>query len=580
LGKLLELFEEFAEHAKDGSGGGEEQRKREQEQQAQSQAALAQMEALKLELEETKGKMANIEKELAAQQTTEKAEKSLGPLLSEFKQMLQEHQEGSSGNDEDAEEEVALVQYRAEVGQLELEIEKLKVKTLKMEVLEEKVEASELAARTREKELLVLLEEKDRAISTLEQVVGDQEKFVSEMRRVEIEAATKEESRDGLLIDVEAQLMSARATIAEVEAEKLALERTVTDLQEKEAKEKEEGVGEERDPLLPAPELKTEATPAATTTTTVELVDQETISQQEKLINSLQEQVKEQENSLAHFEKANSPMLQSHADLEAEATRNAKMDQQVAKIRQLEIEMSQMATVQESDELARELTEAKMTVHQLQQELELVRLSALNPTIESSAPAPAAPAAALPKEKKKKTTTSDVPKSKSNGHDSGLLKNGFFKRSIPGQFVLKKKYFVPKHVMNGNSNKQKKSSGAFMLKKKEFIPKPWPRGESSFVRDPKGSFVLRKKEFAPKQISPNGELLAKTTNEFVLKRKEFTPKQLPRTAQQPFVRNPKGTFVLQKKQFAPKQISVSVKVSRTSAVSSKDPVFFSEESLK
>ena len=49
-----------------------------------------------------------------------------------------------------------------------------------------------------------------------------------------------------------------------------------------------------------------------------------------------------------------------------EESLNEKLNSHVARIRMLEIEMSQMATVQESDQLARDLNEARLTIHQLQ----------------------------------------------------------------------------------------------------------------------------------------------------------------------------------------------------------------------
>merc|ERR1712242_521242 len=107
-----------------------------------------------------------------------------------------------------------------------------------------------------------------------------------------------------------------------------------------------------------------------------------------------------------------------------------------------------MATVQESDALARELTEARMTIHQLQMELELVRLSALDPTPASSS-APSVPA---PAQKAK-------PK----------------KAEVGGAF-------------------QRAPKGSFELKKKIFAPKQWPRG-AAFSRSAlaaKGSYSLRK----------------------------------------------------------------------------------------
>merc|ERR1711933_439886 len=220
-----------------------------------------------------------------------------------------------------------------------------------------------------------------------------------------------------------------------------------------------------------------------------------------------------------------------------------------------------------------------MTIHQLKQELELVRLSALAPGSEKAAgelsngkEGPIENVSFLQVEEKPKKAS----KSLSNGHDN--LKNGVFKRNPPGSFVLKKKYFTPKQL-------QSISRGSFKLKKKEFTRKTWPRTAASAQgkagKQSGGTFNLKKKEFSRKPwprtaASAQGKAGKHRGGTFNLKKKEFSRKTWPRTQSSSFVRGAPGSFVLKKKQFSPKQIPRA----GPKAIKSEGSVFFSESSFK
>ena len=568
----MELFEEFQEAAR--------------EEKKKSTSEETKVAALMAELEETKNKMADLEESILDLSKTKVTSSSATAVeqdpLVELKQTLldalntmqvdlveteeEEYTSGlaskvrgsfvlkkkefspkewprggggidSSSEGSESERALALVEPKeggdVAVAQLELELEKLRVQALRVEVLEEKINAIEISARAREKELLLLLEEKDKSLTSLEQIVRDQESFVAEIRQAEILQASSD-VQSGLEVELESRLMSAQATIAEVEAEKNKLQSQVEELQASLADgSMAKGQEGEKDPLLPEPASQVEEDKEEKSAE-----EAERFADQEKLIRSLQSQLKEKETQEQQNVLTNN----------LEASQEDKLNQQVARIRQLEIEMSQMATVQESDQIVRELTEAKMTIHQLKQELELVRLSALAPGSEKAAgelsngkEGPIENVSFLPVEEKPKKAS----KSLSNGHDN--LKNGVFKRNPPGSFVLKKKYFTPKQL-------QSISRGSFKLKKKEFTRKPWPRTAAS----------------------AQGKAGKQRGGTFNLKKKEFSRKTWPRTQSSSFVRGAPGSFVLKKKQFSPKQIPRA----GPKAIKSEGSVFFSESSFK
>lgn len=407
-----------------------------------SDQGMSQLDILRSELELAKKTMSLLEEGLesiAQEQAESEEEKVESPAT-------------TSAADEG--ESVDLVRVES----LELEVERLRVEALRVEVLEEKIAALELSASSREKELLLIIEEKERRLTSMDQIIADQETFVAEMRSMEIREATDASLvYDSRVIDLESHLMDAQATVAEVMAEKERLERKVGALLEEQKSAAE--ASDSRDALLPSPSA---AAPQETSAENLEKLEA-----QSEVIRSLQAQVKAQETAMAQATNRD-------LDLDLEASmREERLNHYVAKIRQLEIEMAQMASIEESDQIVREVMDYKMTIQELREELKTAQAQ--------GPPAATAPAATKAVDPPKAGVVAPAP-AKRNGHET--FKNGVFKRSLQGTFVLRKKKFVPKQMPTPATNGKTPSASTakdigstFTLKKKEFVPKDWPRPE-------------------------------------------------------------------------------------------------------
>ena len=116
---------------------------------SQSDQGMSQLDILRSELELAKKTMSLLEEGLesiAQEQAESEEEKVESPAT-------------TSAADEG--ESVDLVRVES----LELEVERLRVEALRVEVLEEKIAALELSASSREKELLLIIEEKERRLT-------------------------------------------------------------------------------------------------------------------------------------------------------------------------------------------------------------------------------------------------------------------------------------------------------------------------------------------------------------------------------------------------------------------------------
>jgi len=458
-----------------------------------------------------------------------------------------------------------------ELARLELEVEKLQLQTMKQDVLEEKIRAVELSASAREKELLMIIAEKERGMAALEQLVKEQEEFVAEVRRVEVQRAMEDVGESsagasgdaGEVAELESRWMAAQASLAEVAAEKAQLERRVADL---EAGKAEDGAaaGDAVDPLLAQVQSMSLAAKASEESGRL-------LQEKEEVIQSLQRRLEEQESSatakLREVEIASaSAPSSSEVEVAAAMRDEEKINAQVARIRQLEIEMSQMMTQEEI------LQELEQQQQQQQQLAEIDQALASKKKADSVSGSAAAPAAAI-------SPSSAVPPPSvvgvepsggklSNGHGKNGLKTaggGLFQRTSKGSFVLKKKYFTPKAIKPAGGAEaggpKRPTGGSFQLRRKEFAPKQWPRGDAAAAA---GAMAAGAGSFR---------------QHFSLRKKVFAPKQWPRSAtgageDMSFARKPAGSFVLNSKRFAPKQLP------RLPAQASDDYTFYSETKLK
>jgi len=519
-------------------------------------------------------------------------------------------------NEDDLRASLALARRETslERAELELEVERLQVESVRVDALEEKIRALEVSAAAREKELLLVIAEKERTITSMDQIITDQEKFVAEVRRMEIMQATNGDVvYDSRVPDLEARLLDMQATVAEVQSEKEALEKKMEELQSTAPSAPQAAGG--RDPLLPA------------------------VDKQSEVVEILHKQLEDREAAIAQLQ-AELETANVGGDFE-ESIREDKLNGYVAKVRALEIEMASMTHAHESDQLAKEVMEYKMRCAELEQELEGRKGQAEQapPTKEKKAPPKKAAAKKAPSKKalsKKKTEALNG----SPRETSAFLRNGF---------TLRKKDFIPKKWPREGSMKltggaeevqevsRSTSNGTFVLKGKDFTPKKWPRDNGAgslekslndklnkhvariraleiemshmatiqesddlarelteakltihqlqmelelvrlsalnptpaepvpsppedaaaekvepkgFRRGSPGGFVLRKKLFVPKSLSRPTGFKRNGRGSFILRSKQFVPKSLSRSAG--FKRNSPGSYVLKKKEFTKK----------------------------
>ena len=320
-----------------------------------------------------------------------------------------------------------------------LESERLALQTARAEALEDRVRSIQASAAVRERELLAIIRENERTIASMDAVIGDQEKFVAEIRRLEVAQALDDTVvYDSRVVDLEAELMESRAVVAEVSAEKERLERRL-----EAAAAGGEGVGgRARDPLLPAP---------ATTA-------------DEAVVTDLRAKLEERDRAIARLEKEAEGAAVAQAAAASEvreddlgvAIREDEINAYVAQIRALEVEMASMTRSEDVDSLAMEATEYKLRIAELEEELRAK--GGASPVAEpEQAQAPVEVAAAKPAA-------------------------GAFVRQPRGSYVLKRRVFVPKRLGSGAAAPKaavKRRAGGFLLKKRSFEPKPWPREDAA-----------------------------------------------------------------------------------------------------
>ena len=124
----------------------------------------------------------------------------------------------------------------------------------------------------------------------------------------------------------------------------------------------------------------------------------------------------------------------------------------------------------------------------MQMELELVRLSALNPSKHAMSVATGPPPPAL-----EEAPVADV----RIGNGDGSAPSAGFSRQPKGTFVLREKRFAPKTLGPRKVGFSRQEAGTFVLRSKKFVPKSLSRG-SGFHRPERGSFQKRRKEFEKK----------------------------------------------------------------------------------
>ena len=114
----------------------------------------------------------------------------------------------------------------------------------------------------------------------------------------------------------------------------------------------------------------------------------------------------------------------------------------------------------------------------MQMELELVRLSALNPSKHAMSVATGPPPPAL-----EEAPVADV----RIGNGDGSAPSAGFSRQPKGTFVLREKRFAPKTLGPRKVGFSRQEAGTFVLRSKKFVPKSLSRG-SGFHRPERGSF--------------------------------------------------------------------------------------------
>jgi len=603
--EFLQLFESvFGEKGKMGTNAGTGEDKAVKQVEEEMRDAKSRMDELEKELCRLRQREEEAKQDSQRQKT--QAAGSRGDLetflkdtiTSTVKELFAQEMEASG-------EEINEVPLRSaedlkrerEIDELKLQLETQKLQDLQVSVMEDKLKHTEMVSSRREEELAREIAEKEKHIQSLEHISQTQEQYTASIRSMEIELATQEDKET--MSTMESRLLELQAALAEMQVEKNLLQQKLeaADLVRGDATEPPAEVeGEKSDALL----LECDR---------IELTDK--VAEQAKQIELLQGMLMSQEEMTAKYRameiSTSSQVLPTDVDamgpgenlaiaagdsspqvsssevdklaarcrsLEEELSRlKSEREQQsasaaklkevsrggdddaskyLARIRQLEVEMAQMTSMTDSDQLARELTEARVLIEQLKEE-KGVQVDGLSIKKEGGNGALKA-------------------LSKPAGGQQKLNVNGYFHRAPKGSFVLKKRYFGPKNlfmrddtnnsrgVNAGSGNFVRHPKGSFELRRRLFPPKVLHRSTASvrpvFIRKPKGTFVLKKKVFTrPTSRRPSravrgygaGIFARPPAGSFVLKRKLFSRRTV--AVKGTFTRPPKGSFTLQSKVF-------------------------------